>query len=171
MPSVTKTDLERFEEKYIPEPNTGCWLWIAGGTERYGSFYFPSYPNVIGKKKMVSAHKAALYLYEGKTTPHGCEILHSCDNGFCCNPRHLSFGTHKQNMEDMSAKKRRKGNINELTEQQVNHCRNLRAQGMPVKDIAIIVGKSQSQISRVTKGCLQKWSHGFSNKNLECIDE
>jgi hypothetical protein len=20
---------ERFEEKYIPEPNSGCWIWIA----------------------------------------------------------------------------------------------------------------------------------------------
>src|SRR5690606_41183064 len=24
----TRDPIERFEEKYIPEPNTGCWLWV-----------------------------------------------------------------------------------------------------------------------------------------------
>lgn len=35
---------ERFDSKYIPEPNTGCWIWtgaISGGTG-YGSFH--AYP-------------------------------------------------------------------------------------------------------------------------------
>lgn len=27
---LTKTLRERFEEKFIPEPMSGCWLWLAG---------------------------------------------------------------------------------------------------------------------------------------------
>jgi len=26
--SLIKDPINRFNEKYIPEPNTGCWLWI-----------------------------------------------------------------------------------------------------------------------------------------------
>lgn len=27
----TQTALERFESKFCPEPNTGCWLWFGSG--------------------------------------------------------------------------------------------------------------------------------------------
>jgi len=29
--------IERFEKGYIPEPNTGCWIWLGGiSTAGYG---------------------------------------------------------------------------------------------------------------------------------------
>lgn len=34
--------------------------------------------------------------------------MHSCDRRICCNPKHLSLGTHADNMADMKAKGRRK---------------------------------------------------------------
>jgi hypothetical protein len=44
MPFISRFTLaERFEQKYIPEPNSGCWLWTASinylgyGTEFAGN--------------------------------------------------------------------------------------------------------------------------------------
>lgn len=31
------TPLERFEAKYIPEPNSGCWLWLGSASGRLGN--------------------------------------------------------------------------------------------------------------------------------------
>ncbi len=40
----------------------------------------------------------------------GRQVLHSCDNGeapvACCNPHHLSWGTHQDNMNDMKERDR-----------------------------------------------------------------
>jgi hypothetical protein len=32
--------------------------------------------------------------------PEGTEMRHLCGNRRCCNPRHLSWGTHLENMDD-----------------------------------------------------------------------
>jgi hypothetical protein len=32
--------------------------------------------------------------------PEGLEMRHLCGNSRCCNPRHLAWGTHLENMED-----------------------------------------------------------------------
>ena len=32
--------------------------------------------------------------------------MHSCDNPICCNPKHLSKGTHKDNSDDKVRKNR-----------------------------------------------------------------
>jgi len=35
---TNKSDLDRFYEKLIPEPNSGCWIWIGAITKlNYGS--------------------------------------------------------------------------------------------------------------------------------------
>lgn len=86
---------ERFEEKYIPEPNTGCFLWT-GATKEYGY-------GVIGlgtrEQGTAKAHRVSYELYKGKI-PQGLSVLHSCDNPYCVNPAHLRVGTLKDNMQD-----------------------------------------------------------------------
>ena len=87
-----KSLLERFEEKYIPEPTTGCWLWIAGirgGTQPYGSFSFQ------GKSDF--AHRVSYRLFVSEI-PDGLEIDHLCRVTLCVNPRHLEAVTHRENM-------------------------------------------------------------------------
>lgn len=93
--------IDRFEDKYIPEPNSGCWLWTGAVKELgYG---------VIGlgrrEQGTAKAHRVSYELYKGKI-PDGMSILHSCDNPSCVNPAHLSVGTLSDNMRDCVKKGR-----------------------------------------------------------------
>ena len=89
------TSIERFERSYIPEPNSGCWLWEKATTSTgYGQFYFPP-------RNMVSAHTAAWELFRGSR--NGFHVLHRCHTPCCVNPDHLRLGTHQENMRDRGA--------------------------------------------------------------------
>lgn len=148
----TKTPLERFESKLIPVTESGCWVWI-GAADRYGSFFLPEHPYAQAKG-MVLSHRAALYLYAGVVVSHDDHVLHKCDNTFCCNPDHLRVGTHTDNMRDMVNKKRHKIWSTKLSEPDIQYARELRKQGLTVRDIAKIVDISESQCSRLVSGVL-----------------
>ncbi|MGP9804056.1 HNH endonuclease [Paracoccus sp. NSM] len=62
------------------------------------------YGHVRHKGKVVAAHRLAFELASG-CAPNG-HVLHSCDNPLCCNPAHLSVGTHRDNMQDCAQKGR-----------------------------------------------------------------
>jgi len=64
-----------------------CWLWKAGVfSNGYGQFR-------VGEKK-VKAHRVAFEITFGRSVGFGLIVCHSCDNPPCCNPAHLSEGTH-----------------------------------------------------------------------------
>lgn len=86
--------IRRFENLYIPEPNSGCWIWLGAVIDStgYGTFNW--------NKKIVSAHRASFVLAKGEI-PEGAMVLHKCDVRCCVNPEHLYLGDHTQNMQDM----------------------------------------------------------------------
>ncbi len=85
-------EVARFEEKYIPEPYSGCWLWLAGENgQGYGQFYF----NGRGMR----ANRASWIIHRGEI-PAGLYVCHSCDTKSCVNPNHLFLGTAKDNTGD-----------------------------------------------------------------------
>lgn len=47
-------------------------------------------------------HKGVLAQFLETTIPHGTKVLlcHACNNGKCSNPKHLYWGTSKENVED-----------------------------------------------------------------------
>lgn len=96
-----KTLKEKFDEKYIPDPNTGCWLWSA-------SLYKDGYGQIVDKESRRSpkrAHRVSYELYNGPISDDVL-VLHRCDTPACVNPDHLFLGTHNDNMKDKVKKGR-----------------------------------------------------------------
>lgn len=88
----------------VLDSDQACWLWTASLTTRgYGQFTWAAR---FGRTAPVGAHRVAYELTHGIEIPQGQEILHSCDNRACVNPKHLSLGTHTDNMRDASQKGR-----------------------------------------------------------------
>jgi Autographiviridae endonuclease len=77
----------------------GCWNVISHSLNRNGYSVFKV------NQKMLLIHR---YSYETNVgeIPEGMEVLHSCDNRRCINPKHLFLGTQADNNQDMKSKGR-----------------------------------------------------------------
>lgn len=141
----------RFEEKYIPEPNSGCWLWT-GAYDRGG------YSTLSHLNKPVIGHRVSYELFKGKI-PAGQNVCHSCDNRACVNPDHLFLGTQRENVEDMLQKGRqRRGSTHgmaKLTEADVAEIR--ATKGVTQYALAAQYGVTRSAIADLLKG--RSWAH------------
>jgi len=82
---------ERFEEKYIPVTESGCWLWTAYcSKDGYGKFHSNRLDNTL-------AHRVSYEMYKGKI-PEGMQIDHLCKVRCCVNPDHLEPVTQQENI-------------------------------------------------------------------------
>ncbi len=91
----------KFEQKFIPEPNSGCWIWTDFVKEDgYGAFHYNA-----GKRSYIStgAHRASYQIYNGEI-PSGLLVCHKCDTKSCVNPKHLFLGTYSDNILDLVGK-------------------------------------------------------------------
>ena len=90
---------ELIEDRSIPEPNTGCWIWLRGvNSNGYGSISY--------KGKPYGAHRASYMAYFGDD-PEGLDIHHKCNNRLCVNPDHLDAVTHSENICEQKPRKRK----------------------------------------------------------------
>jgi hypothetical protein len=79
-----------FERNFIPEPNSGCWLWLGYSSNgRYG--------HIKSKGKRIPAARFSFELYRGPIPP-GFVLDHLCKTTFCVNPAHLEPVTQLENM-------------------------------------------------------------------------
>jgi hypothetical protein len=100
--SVKASDRVQFLEKAATIGSDECVVWPFT-LDRYGY-------GRITHMGMRTAHRAMFAMVYGNV-PVGHEVMHSCDNRACINPKHLSSGTHAQNMRDMAARGRATGGI------------------------------------------------------------
>lgn len=127
-PMTYGNEIERFHQKYIPEPNSGCWLWI-GGTRANskGKLYSRHFRD---NGTSINGHRFSWIIHNGLIPEELC-ICHICDVTLCVNPEHLFIGTHQDNMTDMTNKNRQskhrgeeKINLAKLTNKEAEFIRN-----------------------------------------------
>ena len=75
----------RWQDRIIPQPDTGCWLW-QGRVEPGGHGQFTR------GGKVLRAHRVAWEETHGPV-PDGVLVAHTCGEPSCCNPDHLFLMT------------------------------------------------------------------------------
>jgi hypothetical protein len=85
---------EKIEYHSIPEPNSGCLLWMGrlGGSRPYAV--------ILHDGKHLKVTRVVM------ATPPHLEAMHRCDNTYCIERTHLFNGTHSDNMQDAASKNR-----------------------------------------------------------------
>jgi hypothetical protein len=149
---------DRLERWSIPEPNSGCTLWLGAACKHgYGRIQVPG----RGPKL---AHRIAYEVKNGPI-PEGLKLLHKCDNPGCINPDHLQPGTQAENVADMMAKGREnrdprpyhqgtKNPNSYITEDLV---RNVLLSDLPQKAAAYHFGIAGSWVQRIR--AREVWKH------------
>lgn len=147
----------RFAASYVPEPNSGCWLWL--GTERGSN----GYGGIKVNGKPMAAHRYSWELANGPV-PIGMLVCHRCDVPACVNPAHLFLGTHQDNADDKVSKGRqvkgdkwraaalhlvKRGEDRQDAKLTWSTVRSIRADCRPQRKIAADYSISQNLVSRV----------------------
>lgn len=136
---------ERFDAKWIPEPNSGCWLWEAG-------MYAAGYGTIgLDDGGVDYAHRVSWELHHGPI-PEGAHVLHKCDVRGCVNPAHLFLGDQDSNMKDMARKLR--APRSKLTPAIVQA---IRASTEPTRALARLYGVDPAAIRLARRG--DTWRH------------
>jgi hypothetical protein len=121
-----------------------CWPWMAARVPAggYGRFL---------ADRLIAAHRYAWIITNGPIESKEIDVLHSCDNPPCCNPRHLRLGTALENAAEMYRKNRQNTKLN------ADAVRDIRSSPLTSKELAAKYGVGYSAIWCVRTG--RKWSH------------
>lgn len=127
-----------------------CWPWT-GRKDKSG------YGRFDRKGPRVYAHRIAWTLANGPV-PEGKDILHQCDNRWCCNPAHYFLGTQEDNNADAFKKRRHawgeRSRHAKLTAEQVKQ---IRASSGRKTDLAEQYGVKIGTIYAIVAGRI--WRH------------
>lgn len=136
-----------------------CWEWQGKYNEKARNIYWS-----IGNRKVIP-YRMVYELVHGVTLTTEQQILHSCDNRKCCNPRHMRVGTHQENMNDMKQRER-----HGLPHNTVRAIRRLGARvddggrrAMTDADIGELYGISRRHVNSILNGIV--YSHVEGNED------
>lgn len=150
-----------------------CWRWLGAlTTADYGVF--------CSEGEQIVAHRYAWSFAYG-AIPTGMMILHSCDTGWCVNPRHLRVGTHEDNNADRSVITRVGEVLAEIKQIEQNR-RDVAASvignipptmpqefGVAIRRIRLAAGMTQKQFADrlgVTGAAVCQWEKGTCGVSL-----
>lgn len=132
----------RLMEKIRIPDGGGCWEWIGGKQNGYGTIHYDG-----GNEP---AHRAMWRVCVSEI-PAGMFVCHHCDNRRCVRPDHLFLGTQADNMRDMAEKGR---STHKLSTEDILA---IRSMGGSPSAIAAGFGISGGQVSRIR--LRQSWKH------------
>jgi len=105
LPVITDEIINRLLSRVDIRSDAVCWPWVGakstfghGRVKVGGRLYLPH--------RLVYHIACEALPADNDHDYHGPVVMHSCDNPACCNPKHLSIGTQRQNVADMDAKGR-----------------------------------------------------------------
>ena len=154
---------QRFWSKVEKKSDSDCWKWkSAFTTNGYGFFW------VGGKKRSEYAHRVSYTLANGNLDKDS-HVMHSCDNKWCVNPKHLSAGSHLDNMRDAMSKNRSgclhqhgsRNPVAKVTELSVQRIR-IVGNALTQNRLAELISVSRENVGQIKRGTT--WSHITSNK-------
>lgn len=137
-----------------------CWLWLgAQSGNGYGRLEFEG--------RYQQAHRVS-YQIHCEPIPEDYNVLHTCDNRICVNPKHLFPGTQQDNVDDMVNKgrdsfggERPKYGVEHpgtfFTEDQVREIKWMLNEGYTHKFIGEYFGVARQTITNINLG--RSWSH------------
>lgn len=156
------TLFERIDAMTIPEPMSGCWLWI-GATGKRG------HGRVKYRGQLVLPYRVNYERFIGPIPP-GKMLRHKCDVPFCVNPHHVIPGESVDNVRDMIERSEawrrsmdtgnRRGeshSLAKLTGDSVRQIRTRHTSGESVSAIARSFGVGRMTISAVVSR--KTWKH------------
>lgn len=133
---------DRFLGKCIPEPNSGCWLWLSYvDKDGYGKF------TVDGKS--YGAHRISFNIFKSSIADDDV-IRHTCDNPFCVNPDHLLQGTEWDNIQDRNTRGRTA--TRRLTDAEVVEVRKRHSRGEWCSALSAKFGVSFNNVLCIVEG-------------------
>lgn len=94
------TMAESFDEHWLEDLQTGCWMWQRGRCGRDAKLGLDrGYGCLQINGRQIGAHR---FSYEREYGPikAGLEIRHQCHRTLCVNPAHMKLGTNMQNAKD-----------------------------------------------------------------------
>ena len=127
-----------------------CWEWKGKVNAKDGR------PYITIQGTRLSAYRVVLELHTGERHDNK-QALHSCDNCVCCNPFHLRWGTHQDNMNDMVERER-----HGMPKTVVRAILKLRKEGKTQQEIANLYGISRETVSAIETGRSHK---GLTDKD------
>jgi hypothetical protein len=91
--------LEKYEQYWQPEPNSGCYIWL--GYLRGGHNSFRPCIRYYGRNTFICRIICEETYGPPPTSKHQAAHKPPCNNNICVNPAHLYWATPAQNAEDM----------------------------------------------------------------------
>ena len=144
---------QRLEFYSMPEPNSGCVLWLGS------TFANTGYGRMSWRGKARLVHRLSWEAHRGPI-PNGLCVCHKCDVQECLNPEHLFIGTHAENMADRDAKGRGYKAIGELSTSAkitADDVRKIRTDRRPAKIMASELGIARDTVYHIRSGIT--WKH------------